>query len=76
MQKLKNIEAPGPGNLPAELVKNGTPKVIEHITKLFQKCINGEQVPNEWKLFYLTLTQQRETKSAATTTGVSEPWAQ
>lgn len=36
-KKLKNRKAPGPGNIPAELIKNGTPKLFEHITKLFQK---------------------------------------
>lgn len=52
-KKLKNHRAGGPGGIPAELIKNGTDKLLRLITQLFQKCLNGEEIPEEWRVGYL-----------------------
>ena len=51
---LKNRKAPGPGNIPAELIKSGPKKLYEHLRKIFQDCINGTDVPQEWNEAYLS----------------------
>lgn len=48
-KSLKKNKAPGPGNIPAELIKYGTTKLYENLAKLFQRCINGAEIPEEWK---------------------------
>lgn len=53
-QRLKNRKAPGPGNIPGELIKYGTKKLFEHLAKLFQTCINTGKIPEEWTESYLT----------------------
>lgn len=54
VKNLKNGKTSGPGGIPAELIKNGTCKLIRLITKLFEMCINEGIIPEEWKLGYLT----------------------
>lgn len=51
---LKNGRSPGPGEIYGELIKNGSSKLTDHLTKLFQTCINKKEVPMEWKTSYLT----------------------
>lgn len=59
---LKNRKAPGPGDIPAELIKYGTQKLYEHLAELFQRCINGGDIPEEWKLSFLTPIHKKGNK--------------
>lgn len=67
---LKNRKAPEPGNISAELVKYGTAKLYEQLRILFQNCINGMEVPNEWKSFLISSYIKKEAK-IATTRGIA-----
>lgn len=64
---LKNGQAPGPGNIPGELVKYGSEKLYHALRNLFQRCLNTSQVPE-------CLTCQpyikKETRAIATIIGV------
>lgn len=60
--KLKNRKAPGPGDIPAELVKYGTPKLYESLRELFQNCLNSGEVPPEWKLSYMSTIHKKGSK--------------
>lgn len=51
---LKNGKAPGPGEIYGELIKYGGDKLTKHLQKLFQSCINGQEIPKEWKTTYLS----------------------
>jgi len=59
---LKNGKAPGPGNIPAELIKNGTSKLYQHLTNLFQTCMNGREIPMEWKTSILSTIHKKGNK--------------
>jgi hypothetical protein len=48
--RMKTRRAAGPGDIPIELIKSGGQKLLEMITILLNKTINGEKVPEEWKL--------------------------
>lgn len=44
---LKNGRAPGPGDIYGELIKHGGDKLYKHLTKLFQTCVNKQDIPEE-----------------------------
>jgi hypothetical protein len=43
IMRMKNERAAGPGDFPIELIKSGRQKLLEMITILFSKIINGEK---------------------------------
>lgn len=49
----------GPGDIYAELIKAGTNKLYEHLRKLFTNCINGAEVPREWKTSIMSTIHKR-----------------
>lgn len=63
ISKLKNGKAPGPGGIPAELIKYGTDKLFQAITNLVNKCLNGDPVPDEWKTAYISSIHKKGDKS-------------
>lgn len=54
IKNMKNGKASGPGDVAAEMLKNGTIKLNEMITKLLNKCINENKVPKEWKMGFMS----------------------
>ena len=54
IMRMKNGRAAGPGDIPIELIKSGVPKLLEIITILLNKIINGEKVTEEWKVAIIT----------------------
>ena len=54
IMRMKNGRAAGPGDIPIELIKSGRQKLLEMITILLNKIINGEKVPEEWKVAIIT----------------------
>lgn len=50
---MKSGRAPGPGNIPVELLKAGGPILIERITKLISNCCQQIKIPSEWKTAHL-----------------------
>lgn len=39
--------APGPERVSAELLKNGTEKLFTILTYVFEKCLNGHDIPED-----------------------------
>jgi hypothetical protein len=55
LRRTKNGRAPGPGNIPIELVKHSPGGIMDIIQDIFNRClIDAEQVPEEWKLGYMS----------------------
>jgi hypothetical protein len=54
VKKLKAGKAAGPGNIPAELLKNAPQKLYKMIAQLFTICINEHIIPKEWKIAHIT----------------------
>lgn len=53
IKKLKNRKASGVGGIKAEMIKNGTEKLMRRIRSLINMCIRKGQVPEEWKTGYV-----------------------
>ncbi|XP_072379975.1 uncharacterized protein [Diabrotica undecimpunctata] len=51
--ELKNGRAPGPENIPAELIRCGTDKLFLAVTWCMNKYINGVTPPSLWKVAYI-----------------------
>jgi hypothetical protein len=47
IMKMEIGKAAGPGHVPIELLMSGGQKLLEMITILLNKIINGEKVPEE-----------------------------
>ncbi|XP_044757060.1 uncharacterized protein LOC123315437 [Coccinella septempunctata] len=54
LKESKNKKAAGPGDIPIELIKNAPEILLELIKELFNKCIHGDQVPEDWNLGYIS----------------------
>lgn len=55
LKGIKNNKAPGPGNIPIELVKHAPTRLIEILQEIFNRClIEREEIPTEWKLGYIS----------------------
>ena len=62
IMRTKNGRAEDPGDIPVELVKSGGQKLLAMITILFNKIINGEKVPEEWKVAIITSIHKKGDK--------------
>jgi hypothetical protein len=52
--RMKNRRAAGPGHISIELIKGGGQKLLEIITILINKIINGQKTPEEWNVAIIT----------------------
>ena len=52
--RMKTRRAAGSGDIPIQLIKSGSQKLLEMITILLNKIINGGKVPKEWKVAIIT----------------------
>jgi len=59
---MKNGRAAGPGDIPIESIKSGGQKLLEMVTILLIKIINGEKVPEEWKVAIITSIHKKGDK--------------
>ncbi|XP_072392124.1 uncharacterized protein [Diabrotica undecimpunctata] len=60
--ELKNGRAPGPENIPAELIKCGTDKLFLALTWCMNKYINGVTPPSLWKVAYISSIHKKGNK--------------
>ena len=60
--RMKTGRAAGPRDIPIELIKNGSQKLLEMITILLIKIINGDKVPEEWKFAIITSIHKKQNK--------------
>jgi hypothetical protein len=53
IKNMKNGKSPGPGNINLELIKYGRRKVLKLVTKLLNKILQGNNIPQEMKTGYV-----------------------
>jgi hypothetical protein len=54
IKSLKNNTSRGVGGGPAELLKSGTEKLYELLRQVFERCLNGDKIPNDWKIGHIS----------------------
>ena len=62
IKKLKNGRSSGPEGIPAELIKHGSNKLHERLRRLMERCLNGEEIPEDWKLGYISVIHKKGKK--------------
>jgi len=62
IMRMKTGRAAGPGDIPIELIKIGGQKLLEMITILLNKIINGGKVPEELKVAIITSVHKKGDK--------------
>jgi hypothetical protein len=50
IKSLKRNMSCGVGGVPAELLKSGLEKLYVLLRQIFENCINGNEIPNDWKI--------------------------
>jgi len=50
IKSLKSNISCGVGSVPAELLKLGTEKLYEVLRQIFERCLNSDEIPNDWKI--------------------------
>ena len=72
IKTMKGNKAAGPGGVPIELYKNAPDVTIQYLTTLFQKCLDGEEIPVEWKIAQISsLYKKGDKKNCANYRGLS-----
>ena len=62
IMRMRTGRAAGPGDIPIELIKSGGKKLLEMITTLLKNILNGEKVPEEWKVAIITSAHKKGDK--------------
>ncbi|GJQ74594.1 hypothetical protein Trydic_g21454 [Trypoxylus dichotomus] len=62
LMESKNQKAAGPGGILTELIKNGPDILIEYTTVLFNRCLQGEDVLEDWNLSYIIFNKRGKSK--------------
>jgi hypothetical protein len=44
------------------VLKSGTDKLVTMMTWVINRCLNGEEVPQQWKMVYISSTYKKENK--------------
>jgi hypothetical protein len=59
IKSLKCNKSYGVGGVPAELLKSGTKKLYGLLRRIFERCLNGDKIPNEWKIGYVSAIHKK-----------------
>lgn len=54
IKTMKTGRASGPKRIPAELLKCESDKLKDVLSILFEKCVNGDKIPEEWTMAWVT----------------------
>ena len=54
LKTFKNGRSPGPGEVNVELLKNAPTRLFDLLAQLFNKYLNGEQLPEDFRRGYVT----------------------
>lgn len=65
---MKNGRVSGPGGIPAELIKNDTPKLFRMLKIIFESCLNEEHMSQEWKVSWITPIRKEAPKDCSEVT--------
>jgi hypothetical protein len=50
----------GVGGVPAELLKSGTEKLYDLLRQIFERCLNGDEIPTDWKIGHILTIHKKE----------------
>ena len=67
MRELKNGKSCRPEVVYAEMLKHGTDKLITMFTWVINRYLNGEEVPQQWKVAYISSIRKKEAKKIVLT---------
>ena len=62
MRQLKNGKSCEPEGVYVEMLKHGTDKLITMLTWVINRYLNGEEVPQQWKVAYISSTHRKGSK--------------
>jgi hypothetical protein len=62
VRELKNGKSCGPEGVYAEMLKHGTDRLITMLTWIINRCLNGEEVPQQWKFPYISSIHKKGSK--------------
>jgi len=62
VKSLKSSTSCGVGGVPAELLKSGTEKLYELLRKIFEHCLNGDEIPSDWKMGHISAIYKKGNK--------------
>ena len=65
VRELKNGKSCGPEGVYAEMLKHGTDKLITVLTWVINRCLNGEEVPQQWKVAYISSIHKKGSKEVS-----------
>jgi hypothetical protein len=60
IKTLKSNTSCAVGGLPAELLKSGTEKLYELLRQISERCLNGDEIPNEWKIGHISAIYKKK----------------
>jgi len=60
--ELKNGKSCGPEGVYAEMLKHGTDKIITMLKWVINRCLNEEEVPQQWKVAYISSIHKKGSK--------------
>jgi len=60
IKSLKSNTSCGVGGVPAELLKSGTDKLYELLRQIFERCLNGDEIPSDWKTEHISAIYKKE----------------
>jgi hypothetical protein len=59
IKSLKSNTSCGIGGVPAKLLKSGTEKLHELLRQIFERFLNGEEIPNVWKIGHISAIHKK-----------------
>ena len=62
IKSLKTNTSCGVGGEPAELLKSGTERLYESLRQIFELCLNGDKIPNDWKIGHISVIHKKGKK--------------
>ena len=51
---FKNNTSCGVGGVPADFLKSGTERIYEWLRQIFERCLNGDKIPNDLKIGHIS----------------------
>jgi hypothetical protein len=62
IKSLKSNTSSGVGGVPAELLKSEIERLYELLRQIFERCLNGDEIPNDWRIGYILITYKKGKK--------------
>ena len=68
IKSLKSNISCGVGGVTAELLKSGTEGLYELLRQMFERCLNGDEIPNDCKIGHISVLHKKERRMNMKTT--------